>query len=82
MTTRLLKRIERETFSILRSRRVIVVGLLPGDLLEFREKGRRKRYLLPVAAAMWTAIKAEVALEKRLKAEARKAKAPAARRKR
>lgn len=76
MTTRLTKRVERETEARAGrgTRRNLIVALLPGDVIELREKGTRKRWLLPVDAAFSVAVKMEVAAAKRAKAEARKAK--------
>ncbi len=73
--TRLTKRVERETEARgWRGKRVIIVALLPGDVIELREKGTRKRWIVPVGAVYDIAVKAEVAAAKRAKAEARKAK--------
>ena len=73
--TRLTKRVERETDARgWRGKRNLIVALLPGDLIEIREKGTRKRWVLPVDAAYHLAIKMEVAAQKKEKAAARKAK--------
>lgn len=73
--TKLTKRVERETLAFSRfSRRNLIVALCPGDLIEIREKGTRKRWVLPVDAAFSLAVKMEVAAQKKAKAEAKKAK--------
>lgn len=41
MATKLLKEVKRETISRA-ARRPMIVSLMPGDVLSFREKGRRK----------------------------------------
>lgn len=73
--TRLTKRVERETDARgWRGKRNLIVALVPGDLVEVREKGTRKRWSLPIEAIYDLAVKAEVASKKRAKAEARKSK--------
>lgn len=73
--TRLTKRVERETETWSRhSRRNLIIALCPGDMIEIREKGTRKRWVLPIDAAFSLAVKMEVAAEKKAKAEAKKAK--------
>lgn len=73
MSTKLTKPLSRETFSSLRSGgRVLIVTLLPGDLVEIREKGRRMRYLVPIVSIAWMGIKIEAAAAKKAKAQARK----------
>jgi hypothetical protein len=54
-------------------RRRLVVALMPGDVIAFREEGRRKWYSAPlgkvfIQVAKWNAD-AEVAEKKRLRAE-------------
>lgn len=43
--------------------RPIVVGVIRGDLLEFREKGRRARFLLPIDVAFRSAIRRHAFVE-------------------
>lgn len=73
MATKLNKKVERETFTWFQ-RGQVMVALLPGDLIEFRQKGKRKRFVLPIDAAFSVAVKMEVAAQKKAKVEARKAK--------
>jgi hypothetical protein len=59
--TTLRKAVRRRTaraYAVLyRSARPIVVTLLPGDVLEFREHGRRCRWLLAVDTAFKYAVR-------------------------
>jgi hypothetical protein len=74
--TELRKPVRRKTASayatLYRKSRVIVVSLLPGDVLEFREHGRRGRWVLAVDTAFKYAIRltafAAAAEKKRRKA--------------
>ena len=61
--TDLRKRVKRRTISAHRGRR-IVVSLLPGDVLGFREERTRKEFLLSVAGAFDYAVLLEVARRK------------------
>lgn len=73
--TKLHKRVERETDAKgWRGKRNLIVAFLPGDLIELREKGTRKRWTIPIEAVYSLAVKAEVASQKRARAEARKKK--------
>lgn len=73
--TRLTKPVTRETDARgWRRKRNLIVSLLPGDLIELREKGTRKRWTITIEAVYDIAVKAEVAMAKRAKAEARKAR--------
>jgi hypothetical protein len=62
--TRLEKPVSRATrgeYSVLYAkRRAVVVTLLPGDVIEFRELGRRGRWLLAVDTAFRYAIRCKV----------------------
>jgi hypothetical protein len=66
MATLLTKPLTRETLA-LRNRRQekMLVTLLPGDEIEFRAKGRRTRYQVPLAQVLNLALIAT--LEKRYK---------------
>lgn len=47
----------RGAYAVLyRQPRQIVTTLAPGDLLEFRESGRRQKWLLPIDAAFRQAV--------------------------
>lgn len=55
-----LVRRTRGTYSVLyvgsRRARQIVIALLPGDVLEFRESGRRSRWQIPIDSAFRYAV--------------------------
>ncbi len=63
--TPLTKPVHRLTQTMVRDRgsksRLIVAGLLPGDVLEFRMQGTRKRFVLPIATAYYQAARLEAA---------------------
>ena len=69
--TDLTKRVKRRTFAQYRGRR-IVVSLLPGDVLGFREERTRREYLLSVSGAYTYAVMLETERRKREKAAKRK----------
>jgi methyl coenzyme M reductase subunit C len=54
--------------------RQIVVSLMPGDLLEFRELGCRHRWQMPVDAAFRIALRTQIEADRRAKREARRNK--------
>lgn len=76
--TLLEKPVHRKTrgaYSVLYARpRQIIVSLMPGDLLQFREAGRRTKYTIPVDLVMKQAVKAAALAEFREKQKARKAR--------
>ena len=53
--------------------RQIVVSLEPGDIIIFREKGRRKRYSYPIDSAFTQAVRNAAAAKRRLARERRAA---------
>lgn len=67
-------RVTRGAYRVLYSQpRQIVVTLAPGDLIEFREHGRRQRWALPVDSAFRQAVRnaaLAVAREKRARRKA------------
>lgn len=69
--TDLKKRVRRRTLSSIRGRR-IVVSLLPGDVLSFREERTRAEYLLSISGAYTYAVMLEVERRRRERAERRK----------
>jgi hypothetical protein len=72
--TPLTKRVRRRALNPYRGRR-IVVSLLPGDVLSFREERTRKEFLLSIQGAYVYAVQLEVArrlAEKRAKRKAGK----------
>jgi len=71
--TDLTKRVKRRTLTSHRGRR-IVVSLLPGDVLGFREERTRREYLLSIMGAYTYAVMLEVERRKREKAANRKSK--------
>jgi len=71
--TPLHKPVTRRSNASYRGRR-IVISLLPGDVLEFREERTRQRYLLAIHSAYIYAVQLAVERRKREKAAERKAK--------
>jgi hypothetical protein len=62
MTTKLTKPVYRQTETSVRDlskRRLLIAGLLPGDVIQLRLKGCRKSYLLSVESAYLYAAKLE-----------------------
>jgi len=60
--TRPVTRRTRGAYSVLYPRpRQIIVTLANGDLLEFREAGRRAKWMLPIEAAFRQAVRAKAA---------------------
>jgi hypothetical protein len=79
--TSLAKPVRRKTrgaFNVLysgaRNARPIVVALVPGDVIEFRELGRRQRYLLAVDTAFKVAVRLHAQHEAAERRAARKGK--------
>ena len=60
-------RLTRGAYPVLHhsSRRQIVTGMEAGDILTFREKGRRRRFSLPIDGAFRLAVKMTVEAERR-----------------
>jgi hypothetical protein len=52
--------------------RPIVVSILPGDVLEFREHGRRMRWYLAIDSAFKYAVRAKAAADVAAKKKARR----------
>jgi hypothetical protein len=74
MTTleRRVYRLTRGAYSTLTAqRRQIVVGLEPGDLVSFREKGRRRRFFLTLSGLFSLAVRKTVEAERRAAKAAR-----------
>ena len=69
--TDLTKRVKRRTLAPHRGRRVIV-SMLPGDVLSFREERTRKEFLLSVGGAFDYAVMLEVERGKREKSAKRR----------
>ena len=73
--TDLRKRVERRTVDPVASvRRQVVVALLPGDVVAFREAGRRKWYTAPVGKLFTTVVRWNVDAEQAAKKAERKAR--------
>lgn len=70
MPTKLKKKITRETMDDWRGR-PLVVSLVPGDVLEVKEKGRRKTYSAPLAWVAMEIIKRNVEAERSAKRKRR-----------
>lgn len=68
-----VSRVTRGAYSVLFARpQQIVATFLPGDLLEFRAKGGRHRWTLPIDTAFRSAVRiAEAARQKEKKARRR-----------
>lgn len=64
---RIVRRRTRETYNVLyssaRHSRQIVIELKPGDVLEFRELGRRIRFALPIEDAFRIAVRRQAQRE-------------------
>ena len=77
MTTinKITTRVTRDQYRVLHHRRPrnICVSLCVGDYIEFREKGRRGRWTLPIDAAFIIAVKMQVEADRRKKREERRA---------
>lgn len=71
--TDLKKSVQRRSVQTIPAiRRQLIIALMPGDVIAFREEGRRKWYTAPlgqvfVQVAKWNAV-AEAAEKRRLKA--------------
>lgn len=70
--TPLTKRVQRRTMVPVRGGRRIVVSLLPGDVLSFREERTRTEYLLSIGGAYIYAVRLAVVRRKEEKAALRK----------
>jgi len=62
--TPLRKRVARETVDEAWQGRKLVVTLAPGDVIEVREKGRRKVYAAPISWVAMEIIKRNVEAER------------------
>lgn len=77
--TDLEKTVQRRSLSAVPAiRRRLIIALMPGDVIGFREEGRRKWYTAPISkvfiqVAQWNAA-VEAAERKRLKKERRAAR--------
>lgn len=71
MTTELKKPVSRVTTGTHRGRQ-LVISLLPGDVIEIREKGRRTRETLSIGGAFDYAITTRVSRERFVKQQERK----------
>lgn len=77
MTTKLRKPVHRETSTIVRDkskRRILIAGLLPGDVIQIRLKGCRKNFYLSVEQAYYYAAKLAGEQARREKLAAKKAR--------
>lgn len=72
--TPLKKPVHRRTVDTSYRGRRIIVSLLPGDVLAFREERRRQQYLLSISGAYTYAVLMEVERRKREKAKNRRTK--------
>ncbi len=73
MPTPLKRRVTRETIDAWRDRK-LVVSLAPGDVLEVREKGRRKVFSAPLSWVAFEIIKRNVEAERAERKKRRKVK--------
>ena len=62
--TPLRKRVQRRTTAPVRGGRRVVVSLLPGDVIGFREERTRTEYLLSISGAYTYAVRLAVAARK------------------
>lgn len=67
----IVRRVKRRTVSTYRNGRRIIVSLLPGDVLSFREERTRREYLLSIAGGYEYAVRLEVERKRREKAAKR-----------
>lgn len=72
--TPLNKRVQRRTVRPVCGGRRLIVSLLAGDCLGFREERTRTEYLLSISGAYTYAVRLAVARRKEEKAAARKAR--------
>lgn len=65
--TRIVRRKTRYSYSVLYvgAARPIVVSLEPGDVIAFREAGRRHRWTLAIDRAFRQAVRESIAVERR-----------------
>ena len=72
------KRRTQGTYNVLyvspRKARRVIVTILPGDVLEFREQGRRMRWHLAIDSAFKYAVRCKAFADMAAKRQARKAK--------
>lgn len=72
MATKLTKEVSRETSFRMGDRgKVYIVTLLPGDVIRFREKGKRMYYETTLECCAWLAVKQKAAADKAEKAKER-----------
>lgn len=77
MSTVLNKAVTRETRMEIRDRskrRSLMVTLLPGDVVELRPKGTRKRVIVDIETVWHIALKLEAARAREERAKVRKAR--------
>jgi hypothetical protein len=72
MTTPLAKPVRRRTLAPHRRGRRVVVSMVPGDVLTFRDERTRTEYSLPVGFAYDMAVKLHVAAKRAEKKRARR----------
>ena len=68
------KPVRRRTVAPIYRGRRLVVSLVPGDVITFREERTRREYLLSISGAYVYAVRLTVAKEKAEKLAARKAR--------
>ena len=66
-------RVTRGAYPVLHHRKLrqIVIGFEPGDVITFREKGRRHRWSLSIDGAFKIAIRCQVEADRRAKKQAK-----------
>lgn len=76
--TKPISRKSRDNYAVLfsgqRKARQIVVTLLPGDFIEFREAGRRGKFMIPIEGAFRFAVRCHALQQSAEKARKRKDK--------
>jgi hypothetical protein len=75
-TNKPVRRVTQGSYAVLYAKaRPIIVSILPGDVLEFREHGRRGRWYLAIDSAFRQAVRIQALHDAAQKKRERKARA-------